>query len=292
MTSLPATWPATWPAAQQPNQAPFGLHLNISGGTLSDLSPATVLDLVAENHLLILRGLPATLPCEEFEAFGCALGEPILWSDRPAFSVQAQAEPEDFLFETGFMPMHWDGIFSDDHTPDLQIFHCVQAVDPALGGATLFCDTTRVLADAAPHTRALWESLTLHHERFINGRTLTRDLPLVSRHPHRGHAVLRYHEPVPADISILNPPLTTLSQAPGIRHRPDHGRPARGGVPPPPHLHPPLAGRRHRHLRQPDHAAHPPALPGRHTPPTSPHHHPQRRTRNLNSGSRRTGIGR
>ncbi|WP_051467824.1 TauD/TfdA family dioxygenase [Actinomadura oligospora] len=203
-----ASTPAGWGTERQ---SPFGVRF-LAGPTavLADLEPRAVLDLIAVEHLLILRGLPASLSVEEFEAFGCGLGEPILWSDRPAFDVQAHPEPEDHLFESGFMPMHFDGIYSDDHTPDLQIFHCVQAVDPALGGATLFCDTTLVLADAAPETRALWGDLIVHYERPIAGHTVTRDLPLITRHPHHGHHTIRYSEPVPAGVTIINPPRVTL----------------------------------------------------------------------------------
>ncbi|MFC4913896.1 TauD/TfdA dioxygenase family protein [Actinomadura gamaensis] len=207
-----APTPAGWTTERQD---PFGLRL-LAGprAALTGLEPRTVLDLVAAEHLLVLRGLSPDLDVEEFEAFGYRLGDPILWSDRPSFDVQAQPDPDDHLFETGFMPLHWDGIYSDDHTPDLQIFHCVQAVDPALGGATLFCDTTEVLADATPETRALWNGLTFHYERPFYGRTQRRDIPLVVRHPHHGYDTLRYSEPVPPGITIVNPPRVTLPSVP------------------------------------------------------------------------------
>ncbi|GLW12668.1 hypothetical protein Misp01_77960 [Microtetraspora sp. NBRC 13810] len=156
--STPTTFTTGRPRWQQHRPGPFGLLLTGDGTIgLDDLPPAALLQLVAQEHLLILRGLPTVLTCEEFEEFGCALGEPILWSDRPAFFVQAQPDPDSYIFETGFMPIHWDGVSAEEQTPDLQIFQCVQAVEAEVGGATLFCDTRQ------PHPAAHPPALSPRH---------------------------------------------------------------------------------------------------------------------------------
>ncbi|MET9251122.1 TauD/TfdA family dioxygenase [Nonomuraea sp. NPDC003709] len=198
-------------------QEPFGARL-LGGGDarLAGLPPERLLDLVAEHHLVVLRGFTGAATDEEFEEFAGGLGEPVAWNGSRTFYVEAHAEPEDHLFETGFMPIHWDGLYMNaGSAPDLQIFQCLRATDPAVGGATLFCDTTLVLAGADPETRALWEGLTFRYERpTAGGGVVTREVPLVVPHPRLGHPTLRFSEPVPEDVVIINPTTTTLPRPP------------------------------------------------------------------------------
>ncbi|MFI6741610.1 TauD/TfdA dioxygenase family protein [Nonomuraea sp. NPDC050451] len=205
------------------SQEPFGELLLAGGRTdLGELPAAWLRELVTERQLVVLRGFTGATAVTQFEGFACGLGEPVSWCGNRTFSVRAQADPDDHLFETGFMPIHWDGMYmNDDDVPDLQIFQCLEAVDPTLGGATLFCHTGRVLADADPATRRLWEGLTFHYERpRAEGGAFTRDFPLVAGHPHTGLPTLRFSEPVPDGVVIINPPTTTLPRPPE-GHDPD-----------------------------------------------------------------------
>ncbi|MEV5575221.1 FAD-dependent oxidoreductase [Spirillospora sp. NPDC052269] len=195
--------------------APFGVRLSPDGTTdLAGLPPEWLTNLLLREHLVLLRGFAGAPSADRFEAFARGLGPLVVWGDRPIVSVVAQAEPDDHVHDTGFMPIHWDGVYKPD-TPDIQIFQCLKSAGTgASGGATLFSDTTRVIANTAPDTVALWRTLVFRYERPLNDEMLSRTCPLVVEHPHTGEPTLRFSEPVPEGVHILNPPRTTLDRAP------------------------------------------------------------------------------
>jgi L-tyrosine isonitrile desaturase/decarboxylase len=83
--------------------------------------------------------------------------------------------------------------------PEFQIFHCVEAPAFDEGGRTTFCDTTRVLADAGPATRVIWETIIATYriqKAHYGGEAKS---PLITAHPDRDFATLRYNEPVAED---------------------------------------------------------------------------------------------
>ncbi|MFI7134140.1 FAD-dependent oxidoreductase [Nonomuraea sp. NPDC050153] len=217
---VPAARTETVPAAARPRwqrhrNTPFGVTLSADGtADLAELPPQWLKHLLLAEHLILLRGFTGAETCDQFEDFACALGEPVIWADRPAMSVVAKTEPDDHVNDTGFMPIHWDGMYKPD-TPDIQVFQCLRAVDTAQsGGATLFSDTTEVIADTAPDTLARWKTLTFRYQRPLAEDMISRTCPLVVDHPHTGQLTLRFTEPVPEGTSILNPPHITLETAP------------------------------------------------------------------------------
>ncbi|MFC5184564.1 FAD-dependent oxidoreductase [Actinomadura harenae] len=209
------TGPVSRQRWRQHRLTPFGVRLSPAGqADLDELPPERLKSLLLREHLLLLRGFTGGSTVDKFEAFARRLGPLVVWGDAPIASVVAKAEPDDHVHDTGFMPLHWDGVYKPD-TPDIQMFQCLKAVGTAAsGGATLFSDTTRVIAGAAPGTLDLWRALTFRYERPLGGEMLSRSCPLVVEHPHTGEPTLRFTEPVPDGVHILNPPNLTLERAP------------------------------------------------------------------------------
>ncbi|WP_051466477.1 FAD-dependent oxidoreductase [Actinomadura oligospora] len=206
---------AARPAVRERRLTPFGVRLSPDGTTdLKGLAPEWLKELLLRERLVLLRGFAGASSPDRFEAFARGLGPLVVWGDEPVASVVARAEPDDHVNDTGFMPIHWDGVYKPD-TPDIQIFQCLKSVGSgADGGATLFSDTTSVIANTDPDTVALWRTLTFRYERPLRGEMLSRTCPLVVDHPHTGAPTLRFTEPVPEGVHILNPPRTTLHRAP------------------------------------------------------------------------------
>ncbi|WP_067460051.1 FAD-dependent oxidoreductase [Actinomadura macra] len=200
---------------QRSDLTPFGVVLLADDtADLADLPSQWLKELLLREHLILLRRFTGAETIDQLEEFACRLGEPVLWGDRPAMSVRAQSNPDDHVNETGFLPIHWDGMYKPD-TPDFQVFQCLRSVDAAVtGGATLFSDTTKVMADADPGTRSLWRSLTFRYDRPLGEEIISRTCPLVVEHPHTGQPTLRFTEPVPEGTTIINPPRITLERVP------------------------------------------------------------------------------
>jgi alpha-ketoglutarate-dependent taurine dioxygenase len=114
--------------------------------------------------------------------------------------------PADHVFDSSWMPFHWDGVFVAQ-IPEFQMFHCVQAPGESHGGRTVFCDTTRMLANARSDFRTLWENATvtyrIENKSHYGGKAVS---PVVVPHPDRGYPTIRYAEPVPEDIEFQNRP--------------------------------------------------------------------------------------
>lgn len=205
---------------QRHEQQPFGIRLTApEAAELSELPGQFLLELLREHRLVVLSGLGTTVTIPELEDLARTLGMPRMQPDRTGdeavvIDITPRPDPESSDDWSGFMPIHWDGMHSGA-APALQIFHCVQAIgDPADGGSTLFCDTTKLLADATPTTRAFWETLNFTYAHPFRDQLFTNTVPLVVPHPSTGAPTLRFSEPVPADANVPNPPTVHLAEAP------------------------------------------------------------------------------
>lgn len=182
---------------------PFGALIEAGPGEhLRDRPPHELVALTRREHLLVLRGFASDPGPEPFVEFVAGLGDIQMWGEQNIFDVKAVEEPTDLVFETGFLPIHWDGMYHRE--PEFQVFQCVKAV-AGQGGATLFSDTLRLLADTDRATQELWKRLTLRYERpEPDGTTIVRH-PLVDAHPRGGPPRLRFSEPVPKGEQVTNP---------------------------------------------------------------------------------------
>ncbi|MEU1737523.1 TauD/TfdA family dioxygenase [Streptosporangium sp. NPDC020145] len=183
---------------------PFGVALTALGTDTGLRWPSAdlVRSLVREHRLIVVRGWGGPVAETTLEDFAATLGVAQRWGPPPGktvLDVHIRPTPRRVFDDSGFMPMHWDGIH--DLTPALQIFQCLQAPLADEPGATLFCDTAAVVAAADPDTRALWQNLTFRYEsREVGeqGETVhSVDVPLIMEHPHNGFATLRFREPIP-----------------------------------------------------------------------------------------------
>jgi alpha-ketoglutarate-dependent taurine dioxygenase len=185
---------------------PFGLEIvaRAPGEDLSRL-PGPRLRAMAEDHgLLLLRGF-APLSRDALVAYAATMGEIYTWDTGAVLDLVAHAQPKNYLFAPGSVPLHWDGAFRE-RAPSLQFFQCLRAPLPGTGGETQFCDTTRVLSRASPRERARWEDVAITYatERVAHyGGTFTARL--VSPHPRSGRPTLRLGLPSDEDTSPENP---------------------------------------------------------------------------------------
>ncbi|NUT48082.1 MAG: TauD/TfdA family dioxygenase [Saccharothrix sp.] len=200
---------------------PFGVLVTAQAPDLPFTAPAVdhVRSLVRQEHLVVLRGFTPPADGAALEGYARTWGDILEWSFGTVFDVLAHEEPEDHAFDTGFMPMHWDGMYAK-LIPEFQIFHCLTAPTATEGGRTLFADTTRIIADTDPETVRRWSSVVLHYRNpklsHYGGLVIS---PLVEPHPVSGAPTLRFLEPVPDGVEILNPPSVTVAD-----HDPEEAR--------------------------------------------------------------------
>ena len=110
--------------------------------------------------------------------------------------LEVHEDPDNYLFTPGPVPFHWDGAFAGQ-VPSYMFFHCRQAPRSGAGGATTFCDTTRVIERAPAEVVTQWDeaeiAYTTEKVAHYGGAVST---PLISRHPVTRRPVLRFAEPL------------------------------------------------------------------------------------------------
>ena len=189
--------------------SPFGVLIR-PRTTRTDLTEVPVpeaRELAREHHLLVLRGFDPFPSPEELTRYAASWGEVMIWPFGAVLELVEQENAIDHVFGSNPIHFHWDGMFVE-RIPEFQVFQCVDAPGDGQGGRTTFCDTTRVLANASPQVRKLWEKLivTYRIERVTHyGGAVTS--PLVVPHPDRGFPTMRYLEPVPDGLEYPNPPM-------------------------------------------------------------------------------------
>src|SRR5919197_2204658 len=188
--------------------APFGARIppRRSHEDLAAVPVEVARHLAREHRLLLLRGFLAPETKEDLAEYAKTWGELYIWPFGSVLELVEHDTPADHVFDSSRVSYHWDGMFKDV-IPEFQIFQCVSSPAAAEGGRTIFCDTTQVLADADPETRALWERLELSYgirqKVHYGGKVVS---PLVVEHPDRGFPTMRYLDPINSDESYVNPP--------------------------------------------------------------------------------------
>ena len=186
---------------------PFGvvLHSEHSGQNVSAVSNSLLKDHIEEQRVVVLRGF-ATLEGDAFPEFCKQFGAIQEWDFGAVNDLRVKADTRNYLYTNHDVPFHWDGAFVS-RAPHYIIFHCDIAPTSRGGGETLFCDTTRLFANASAEVRELWERIVITYttEKIVHyGGTFTS--PMVVQHPLNGRPVLRYAEPVvdlnPVELSI------------------------------------------------------------------------------------------
>jgi alpha-ketoglutarate-dependent taurine dioxygenase len=177
--------------------SPFGMEVTVPppGDDIAALPGPALRDYVARHRLLVLRGV--RVPSDDAMMDLCRqLGEVLEWEFGAVNELKPRADAPNYLYTNRAVPFHWDGAFVG-RVPHYIFFHCRAAPPEGAGGATTFCDTTRVLGRATPEQRRRWEGITVTYntDKVVHyGGTFTA--PLLGRHPVSGEAVLRYAEPV------------------------------------------------------------------------------------------------
>jgi len=187
---------------------PFGLLVvaREHGHPIQSLPPAWFKERIREHRLLLLRGF-APFPTPEGLSDYCATwGELMLWPFGSVLELVEHPDPTDHIFDSSCVPYHWDGMYTKQ-LPAYQFFHCVNAIDASDGGRTIFCDGSRIWADADPVLRERWKNIvvtyTIEKVAHYGGQVTA---PLVCSHPVDGSPVLRFNEPPPMRIRFLNRP--------------------------------------------------------------------------------------
>jgi alpha-ketoglutarate-dependent taurine dioxygenase len=175
---------------------PFGVVVEAQSphDDIRDLDVTMLRELLWKERLLVLRGFRTFSDSADFSGYCERWGEVSVWPFGTVLELIERDNPEDHIFDSNYVPMHWDGMYRPQ-VPEFQIFHCVQAPLPGKGGRTTFSDTVRVLENAPDHLRALWSKVTASYERkmeFYASKTVS---PIIDTHPFRGFPVIRYNEP-------------------------------------------------------------------------------------------------
>jgi alpha-ketoglutarate-dependent taurine dioxygenase len=186
---------------------PFGL-LVTSQQAHGDLQTIPIPDLkkwVDDHRVIILRRF-ASLAGAQLPDFCLRLGEILEWDFGAVNDLRVRPDARNYLYTNREVPFHWDGAFAG-RIPHYIFFSCDLAPAPRSGGETLFCDTTRLLAQAPLEQRERWQHTTITYttEKVVHyGGTFTS--PMISKHPITREQVLRFAEPVldlnPVELEI------------------------------------------------------------------------------------------
>ena len=176
---------------------PFGQLVTAAGKqmSLADVVIDTLLEAVSAAKVVVLRGYRLLDPAE-LEAYCRMAGEILQWNFGAVLDLDVRDDPQNYLFDAGDVPFHWDGAFADK-VPRFFLFQCVQGSPAGAGGETVCCDTTAVYREAPEELRALWHRTTVSYrtDKLAHyGGLLTA--PLLSSHPTTGETTIRYAEPL------------------------------------------------------------------------------------------------
>lgn len=187
---------------------PFGVVVESRSGkaNVKDLRIEDLRDLFRQEHLIVLRGFETFQNSAEFSEYCELWGEIAVWPFGKVLELIEQDRPEDHIFDSSYVPMHWDGMYRPQ-VPEYQIFHCVTPPLPEKGGRTTFSNTRLALENASAETRQLWGKALGTYGRkmeFYDSKTVS---PVITKHPYRDFSVIRYQEPHAEDRGhFVNPP--------------------------------------------------------------------------------------
>jgi L-tyrosine isonitrile desaturase/decarboxylase len=194
---------------------PFGALITAprSGADIRELEVSQLTELVATHRLIVLRGF-APLEGQALPDFCRRFGELLEWEFGTVNDLRVQTEAQNYLYTNRAVPFHWDGAFVG-RPPHYIFFECDDAPPTGSGGETLFCDTTRVLAQASANQLEIWKNIEITYttEKIVHyGGTFTS--AMITQHPITGAAVIRYAEPV----NDLNPVHLDIAGVPENSH--------------------------------------------------------------------------
>lgn len=140
---------------------PFGLVVAASsaGVTLADLPIDDLLATALAKKVVVLRGY-GLLGKPDLEQYCRQAGDILEWNYGTILDLVVQEDPQNYLFDKGDVPFHWDGAFAES-VPRFFIFQCVQGSAPDAGGETVFCDSVQVYREAPEELRRLWANTTI-----------------------------------------------------------------------------------------------------------------------------------
>ncbi|MEV4502506.1 TauD/TfdA dioxygenase family protein [Streptomyces klenkii] len=187
---------------------PFGLAIRTAepGLRVEDIPVAPLRSLVRAHHVVLLRGFAAFDGPDALSAYCERWGEPSVWPFGTVLELVEKEQPEDHIFDSSYMPMHWDGMYREQ-IPEFQVFQCVLAPGEGNGGETTFSHTTAVLERTDPATVARWSRVTGTYHRAMEFYDSVTVSPVVTAHPVHGAPVIRYNEPTAAgDAGFVNHP--------------------------------------------------------------------------------------
>ncbi|HEU4733759.1 MAG TPA: TauD/TfdA family dioxygenase [Kofleriaceae bacterium] len=199
---LASTTPDDVPRGLQP----FGAVIDTSHEPrhLEELPVDRLREWARTYRVLLLRGFVTPSSGDELAAYARRWGDLMPWPFGFILDVIERPGSPDHVFHSGYLPLHWDGMYVD-HIPEFQLFQCVAAPPDGAGGETVFCDTSLVWRDADHQTRDRWRrmSATYRIERITHygGRVTS---PLVVAHARTGEPILRFNEPSPEQGSHAN----------------------------------------------------------------------------------------
>lgn len=185
---------------------PFGAIIDVSDRPqrIDEIPIDQLRELARAHHLLLLRGFIGPATSEDLVSYCQGWGELMAWPFGFILDVVEQQGSHDHVFHSGYLPLHWDGMYVD-RIPEFQFFQCVASPPEGAGGETLFCDTSLVWRDADQTTRDRWRriSATYRIERITHygGRVTS---PLVIEQARTGEPILRFNEPSPDHAAHAN----------------------------------------------------------------------------------------
>jgi len=146
--------------------------------------------------LVVMRGfksLDKDAMVTEAEKFG----EILRWGFGPILNVKVNDDPQTSVLSTAHVEMHFDGMFRA--VPSHQLFQCAKAPASNSGGQTTFFFNARFLQDMEKqHPGWVDQHKKFRFKHWITAAEyfggLTAPFDLITRHPHTGAPVMRYHE--------------------------------------------------------------------------------------------------
>ncbi|WP_137939077.1 TauD/TfdA family dioxygenase [Chitinivorax sp. B] len=195
---------------------PFGalIEADSKQTKVDDLDINSLREIFRQAHIVTLRGFTTFDTPDALADYCERWGKVSVWPFGKVLELVQQENPDDHIFDSSYMPMHWDGMYRPQ-VPEYQIFQCVEAPLPGCGGRTTFSSTMLALKNAPAEHVALWKKVTGHYQRkmeFYDSRT---NSPIITKHPYKDHSVIRYNEPhFKEKGDLINPVNMTFSGIP------------------------------------------------------------------------------
>lgn len=167
------------------------------GDSITKLPIDILREWVRKQLLIVLRGFHSGFEDKaKLISYSRHWGEIMMWPFGAVLDVIEYADPPDHVLDNVFLPLHWDGMYSE-FIPEFQIFHCV-STDPAeQKGRTNFINTEKIIINANKLDISLWEKTIINYRTknitHYGGEVIS---PLICLHPRDKKKVLRYNEPM------------------------------------------------------------------------------------------------